>query len=427
MSDSMSETRRMVEEFATSVRQTMTTASKNGRSPKHQKELEEALKTLVDKAHGLITGLRLENGWDWDNIQYRDAETVMRANHSHVPGILRATIETMTPVAYIAGSDVASAVLKCERCNQYIDTTMFGDPILTQLQSLRRKQSVIDVLGFSVNMPGGMMTNKNMKQKPVHRKTGITWTERTWNPAAGCSKVSPGCANCYAILDAWRMTTNSKIHSYDGTACKTKDGRLEWTGKVNQLPDKLEEPLRIRQPHLIFVNSMSDLFHDNIRVEFILKVFQVMQKAHWHNFQVLTKRAERLLKLSPLLPWPRNVWMGVTVETNDFLNRVDLLRQTRAKVKWISAEPLLGPLPDLDLEGIDWMVIGGETKKGAREMEEQWALDIVSKCQSARVPVHMKQMGAVWAKKHNLKGDMAAKRDMSLWPAQLRVREYPTR
>ena len=179
-------------------------------------------------------------------------------------------------------------------------------------------------------------------------RSRIEWTEATWNPVTGCSKVSPGCAHCYAetFAERWRGVPG---HPYE----QGFDLRL-W-------PERLDVPLRWRRPRVVFVNSMSDLFHEDIPDEFIADVFDVMVRAKQHTFQILTKRHERLAELAPQLPWPRNVWMGVTIENRRFVHRADALREVPAAVRFISAEPLLGPLEGLDLDGIDWLIAGGES------------------------------------------------------------------
>jgi protein gp37 len=170
-------------------------------------------------------------------------------------------------------------------------------------------------------------------------------------------------------------------------------GNLDWNGTVRVLPNRLDEPLHWRKPRRVFVNSLSDLFHKSVPKEYINKVFDVMRKAHWHQFQVLTKRSSRLRTLSAALPWPDNVWMGVSVENNQYAFRIDDLRATGAKVKFLSLEPLLGPLPHLDLTGIDWVIVGGETGPGARQMKAEWTLDIRDQCIAAGVPFFFKQWG----------------------------------
>jgi protein gp37 len=183
--------------------------------------------------------------------------------------------------------------------------------------------------------------------------------------------------------------------------------RLKAMGQPNYLngfdltlhENALELPLNWKKPQTIFVNSMSDLFHKDVPVDFILKTFEVMRRADWHNFQVLTKRSDRLLELSPILPWRPHIWMGVSVETVGYTPRIDHLRQTGAMVKFLSLEPLLGPLPDLNLEGIDWVIVGGESGPGARPMEPTWVLEIRDRCLDARVPFFFKQWGGTRKKK----------------------------
>jgi protein gp37 len=208
----------------------------------------------------------------------------------------------------------------------------------------------------------------------------IEWTESTWNPVTGCTKISPGCNHCYAE----RMTR-----------------RLQAMGQPNYLNGfkptiherTLDLPLSWKKPQRIFVNSMSDLFHKDIPDEFILKVFDVMKRAHWHLFQVLTKRSERLLELTPRLPWAKNIWMGVTVENQDCAFRIDHLRQTRAFIKFLSMEPLLGPVRNLHLADLDWVIVGGESGPGARPMESNWVIDIRNQCHRSNVLFFFKQWG----------------------------------
>jgi len=180
-------------------------------------------------------------------------------------------------------------------------------------------------------------------------------------------------------------------------------GRLKAMGQHNYRngfeltlqPQNLELPLKWKKPQTIFVNSMSDLFHKDIPVEYIQRVFETMERAHWHRFQVLTKRAERVEELSSLLPWPENVWMGVSVETLKYAYRIDHLRRTPARVRFLSLEPLLGPLPELDLRDIHWVIVGGESGPGARPMSEEWVTDLRDQCLQARVPFFFKQWGGV--------------------------------
>ncbi|MBI3911165.1 MAG: phage Gp37/Gp68 family protein [Armatimonadetes bacterium] len=208
----------------------------------------------------------------------------------------------------------------------------------------------------------------------------IEWTEATWNPVTGCTKVSPGCKHCYAEQLALRLQAMGKWSYRNGF-------------EVTLQPQVLETPLQWRKPRTIFVNSMSDLFHEQVPIEYLLRVFEVMRRAHWHRFQVLTKRSERLVELNPVLPWESNIWMGVSVESARYTFRIDHLRQTRAAVKFLSLEPLLEPLPDLNLSGIDWVIVGGESGPGARPMDASWVLDIRDQCERAGVPFFFKQWG----------------------------------
>ncbi len=218
----------------------------------------------------------------------------------------------------------------------------------------------------------------------------IEWTESTWNPVRGCTRVSEGCRFCYAERIAARFS--GKGLAYAGLAENTKAGP-RWTKEIRTVPELLNEPLKWKKPRRIFVNSMSDLFHEKIELPYIQKVFSVMEKAHWHQFQVLTKRSERLLEFSPKLSWSPNVWMGVSVEDSRVTYRIDELRQTGAQIKFLSLEPLLGALPNLVLDGIDWVIVGGESGPGAREMEKKWVIDIRDQCTEAKVRFFFKQWG----------------------------------
>jgi len=214
----------------------------------------------------------------------------------------------------------------------------------------------------------------------------IEWTDSTWNPLTGCTKMSPGCKNCYAERMARRLK-----------AMGQPNYRNEF--KLTLHDHVVEAPLSWRKPRMIFVNSMSDLFHKEVPVEFIERVFDTMRRAPQHTFQVLTKRANRLRQLAPGLPWPSNVWMGVSVETEDYLHRVEDLRRTGAHVKFLSLEPLLGPLPSLDLAGIDWAIVGGESGPRSRPMESAWVEEIRDICVESKVPFFFKQWGGVNKKK----------------------------
>ena len=210
--------------------------------------------------------------------------------------------------------------------------------------------------------------------------SSIEWTEATWNPLTGCTKISPGCKHCYAERMARRL--------------KGMGSRSYLNGFELTLHDRLlDAPLRMRKPRTIFVNSMSDLFHRDVPLDFIQRVFETMNSASWHRYQVLTKRAERLAALSAEIDWRDHVWMGVSVESEDYLDRVDHLRSTDARVKFLSLEPLLGPLERLDLAGIDWVIVGGESGPGSRPMDPAWVLDIRDRCHEASVPFFFKQWG----------------------------------
>ena len=208
----------------------------------------------------------------------------------------------------------------------------------------------------------------------------IEWTEATWNPVTGCTRVSPGCAHCYALTFAERFR-GVPGHPYEN-------------GFDLQLrPERLEQPLRWKRPRLIFVNSMSDLFHEDVPDDYIRQVFDVMARAGWHTFQVLTKRSKRLAEIAPRLDWPDNVWMGVSVENQRWDCRIDDLRTVPAAVRFLSCEPLLGPLR-LDLQDIDWVIVGGESGHQARRMNPDWPQSIRDQCLEAGVPFFFKQWGA---------------------------------
>lgn len=217
-------------------------------------------------------------------------------------------------------------------------------------------------------------------------QSNIEWTQATWNPLTGCTKVSPGCKHCYAERLSKRLQAMGNASYANGF-------------KLTLHERMLEVPLGWRQPRTIFVNSMSDLFHKDVPLDFILRVFEVMGRADWHRFQVLTKRPERVAELDALLPWRPNIWMGTSVESSRYLHRIDLLRQTGAAVKFLSLEPLLGPLPGMDLSEIDWAIVGGESGPGARPMEEAWARDVRDQCRTAGVAFFFKQWGGVQKKR----------------------------
>jgi protein gp37 len=211
-------------------------------------------------------------------------------------------------------------------------------------------------------------------------KSAIEWTEATWNPVTGCDQISPGCAHCYAktFAERWRGIEG---HPYE----QGFDLRL-W-------PQRLDQPQRWKRPRMIFVNSMSDLFHEEIPLDFIQQVFSSMKEAHWHTFQILTKRPERLVEIADDLPWPENVWMGVSIENRRFVQRAEALREVPAAVRFISAEPLLGPLEGLELDQIDWLIAGGESGPRARSMDVEWARELRDRCGTEGVAFFFKQWG----------------------------------
>jgi len=218
------------------------------------------------------------------------------------------------------------------------------------------------------------------------QKSSIEWTESTWNPVTGCTKISTGCEHCYAERVAERLKVMGQANYVNGF-------------DVTLQPHMLELPLRWKKPQTVFVNSMSDLFHKDVPINYVKKVCDVMRRAQWHRFQVLTKRSERLVELDPKLTWTPNIWMGVSVETTRYRGRIDDLRETGAHVKFLSLEPLLGPLPELELDGIDWVIVGGESGPQARPMCEDWVTDIRDQCRQARVPFFFKQWGGTKKKK----------------------------
>jgi protein gp37 len=217
------------------------------------------------------------------------------------------------------------------------------------------------------------------------RQTKIEWTELSWNPVTGCTKISIGCSNCYAERMARRLEAMGQPNYANGFS-------------VTCHPEALELPLTWKKPQMVFVNSMSDLFHEEVPSEFIEKVFFTMNRARQHCFQILTKRVEKLVQMSRRVTWSSNIWMGVTVESADYLKRIDALRTVPAAVRFLSLEPLLEPLPDLDLRAIHWVIAGGESGPGARPMKAEWVTDIRDQCLAAGVPFFFKQWGGVHKK-----------------------------
>ncbi|WP_435614143.1 DUF5131 family protein [Streptomyces coelicoflavus] len=219
--------------------------------------------------------------------------------------------------------------------------------------------------------------------------SSIEWTEATWNPTTGCDRVSPGCDNCYALALSKRLKAmGADKYQTDGNPVTSGPGF-----GLALHPDSLSLPYRWKTPRTVFVNSMSDLFHARVPLEFVQRVFDVMADTPQHTYQLLTKRGRRLRRLASGLDWPDNVWMGVSVESEDQLSRVDDLRQVPAGVRFLSCEPLLGPLPNLDLDGIGWVIVGGESGPRHRPLDESWVVEIRDNCESSRVPFFFKQWG----------------------------------
>jgi protein gp37 len=213
-------------------------------------------------------------------------------------------------------------------------------------------------------------------------RSSIEWTEMTWNPVTGCTKVSQGCKRCYAERMAKRLTAMGSDRYRNGF-------------KVTLHPDLLDVPRKWRQPRVVFVNSMSDLFHEDIPLEYIGRVFDTMRDCPQHTFQVLTKRSDRLAAVAPQLKWPKNIWMGVSVEDARVLSRIHDLQRVPAAVRFLSLEPLIGPLHGLSLSGIQWVIVGGESGPRARPMLKEWVDSIYRQCRDARVPFFFKQWGGV--------------------------------
>lgn len=217
-------------------------------------------------------------------------------------------------------------------------------------------------------------------------KSQIEWTGYSWNPITGCTKISDGCRNCYAERMAKRLQAMGRERYRNGFELTIHE-------------DALETPLKWKKEQMVFVCSMSDLFHEDVPLEFMEKVFTTMHEASWHKYQVLTKRAERLLELDQYIKWTDNIWAGVTVESAKYVDRIDCLRQIGAKVKFLSLEPLIGYPGEIDLEGIDWVIVGGESGPGSRKIEESWVKDIRDQCLEAETPFFFKQWGGMNKKK----------------------------
>jgi len=225
-----------------------------------------------------------------------------------------------------------------------------------------------------------------IKKIKIMGNTQISWTQKVWNPSTGCTPISEGCKHCYAQKMAHRlkgMGQSKYVNDFELTTHSSS----------------LNEPYSWKKPQLVFVNSMSDLFHEKMPLAFIKKVFEVMNNNPQHNFQVLTKRADILMKYAPMLNWTKNIWLGVTVESDKYFNRVDSLRNTGAHLKFLSCEPLLSSIKDIDLHDIGWVIVGGESGPGARPMQKIWVEEIQKKCKAKGVPFFFKQWGGIHAKK----------------------------
>ena len=249
--------------------------------------------------------------------------------------------------------------------------------------------------------------------------SSIEWTEATWNPVSGCTRVSAGCDNCYAVAMTKRLENMGNL-KYSGLVSHAKN---HFNGVVKVHPDTLDTPLKWKKPRTIFVNSMSDLFHKNVPDTFILEVFDVMRRAGWHQFQVLTKRPERAEEMNAVIDWPSNVWIGTSVEDDRVVERIDRLRATSATIRFLSLEPLLGPLPNLNLQGINWVIVGGESGPNSRSLNIEWVKDIREQCLKLGVSFFFKQLGSVLASAVGTKDNKGS--NWSDLPLAIRVREYP--
>lgn len=250
-------------------------------------------------------------------------------------------------------------------------------------------------------------------------RSAIQWTGATWNPTTGCDRTSPGCDNCYALALAGRLKRMGQP-KYQG------DGNPKTSGPgfgITMHEDVLDVPKRWRAARLIFVNSMSDLFHENVPLDFIKRVFDVMAETPRHTYQVLTKRSQRLAAIATQLDWPSNVWMGVSIENERYAFRARHLLAVPAKVRFVSCEPLVGPLPSLDVAGLDWVIIGGESGKHARPLELSWVRALHAACTTADVALFVKQLGTAWSFAEGYGRTHGG--DWDLWPSDLRVRQMP--
>ena len=258
----------------------------------------------------------------------------------------------------------------------------------------------------------------------------IQWTEQTWNPITGCSRVSTGCENCYAERMAWRMMNNPVAgEAYANTTRKTKAGRIQWTGRINTVELALTKPLRVKRPTMFFVNSMSDLFHPEVPPEFLQRIWAVMNATPRHTYQILTKRPELIRDKLPK-NWGEgypNVWLGVSVESENYLFRAGYFREIKSPVRFLSVEPMLGPvrltLSFFQETGINWVIIGGESGPMSRKCSAEWINDLKHDCISAGVPVFIKQLGSHTARLWKLRDKKGG--DIAEWPPFFQVRQYP--
>jgi protein gp37 len=250
-------------------------------------------------------------------------------------------------------------------------------------------------------------------------RSAIQWTEATWNPTTGCDRTSPGCDNCYALTLAARLKRMGQPkYQLDGDPSTSGPGF-----KISMHEDALEIPLRWRAGRHIFVNSMSDLFHPEVTDDFIGRVLEVARKSPRHTYQVLTKRSKRLSTIADNLDWPPNVWMGVSVESDRYTFRARHLASVPAAVRFLSCEPLIGPLQSLDLQGIDWVIVGGESGPGARPIDLDWVRDIRDQCDDAGIHLFVKQLGTAWSIDNGHGRSHGG--EIESWPADLRVRRLP--
>ena len=273
--------------------------------------------------------------------------------------------------------------------------------------------------GPSNNPSPGRVSDPSTMMSGMGDRSAIQWTEATWNPTTGCDRTSPGCDNCYALTLAARLKRMGQPkYQSDGDPSTSGPGF-----KLSMHPDALEIPLRWRAGRHIFVNSMSDLFHHDVTDDFIRQVLEIARRTPRHTYQVLTKRSKRLTALAGTLEWPSNVWMGVSVENDRYAFRARHLATVPAAVRFLSCEPLIGPLGSLDLEGIDWVIVGGESGKGARPLDLGWVRQIREKCAEADVALFVKQLGTAWSLDNGHGRSHGG--DIELWPADLRLRRLP--